>query len=70
MPYESRRMTAVEIETAVSDLMFQPFDKGEFPFAFLAAFSNKDTTLKRLHGIAAIGASINNLRSNRKPKQQ
>ncbi|MFZ2754779.1 MAG: DNA methyltransferase [Lysobacteraceae bacterium] len=41
-------MNAVEIESAVSDLAHQPFDKGEFPFAFLAAFGNKETTLKRL----------------------
>jgi hypothetical protein len=26
----------------------QPFDAAEFPFAFLAAFGNKDTTIKRL----------------------
>lgn len=41
-------MNAVEIEAAVSELAFQPFDLAEFPFAFLAAFGNKDTTLKRL----------------------
>ena len=41
-------MNAVEIETAISDLALQPFDAAEFPFAFLAAFGNKDTTLKRL----------------------
>ena len=41
-------MNAVEIEQAVSDLALQPFDAAEFPFAFLAAFGNKDTTLKRL----------------------
>ena len=41
-------MNAVEIEAAISDLAFQPFDAVEFPFAFLAAFGNKDTTLKRL----------------------
>lgn len=41
-------MNAVEIEEAVSDLALQPFDAAEFPFAFLAAFGNKDTTLKRL----------------------
>lgn len=41
-------MNAVEIESAVSDLAFQPFDREEFPFAFLAAFGNKDTALKRL----------------------
>ncbi len=41
-------MNAVEIEAAISDLAVQPFDAAEFPFAFLAAFGNKDTTLKRL----------------------
>ena len=41
-------MNAVEIEAAISDLAEQPFDAAEFPYAFLAAFGNKDTTLKRL----------------------
>ena len=41
-------MNAVEIEEAISDLAIQPFDAAEFPFAFLAAFGNKDTALKRL----------------------
>lgn len=41
-------MNAVEIEAAISELAEQPFDAAEFPFAFLAAFGNKDTTLKRL----------------------
>ncbi len=41
-------MNAVEIESALSDLAAAPFDATEFPFAFLAAFGNKDTTLKRL----------------------
>ena len=41
-------MNAVEIEQAISDLALQPFDAAEFAFAFLAAFGNKDTTLKRL----------------------
>ena len=41
-------MNAVEIEQAISDLAIQPFDATEFAFAFLAAFGNKDTTLKRL----------------------
>ena len=41
-------MNAVEIEEAVSDLVIQPFDRDEFPFQFLEAFGNKDTTLKRL----------------------
>ncbi len=41
-------MNAVEIEEAISDLALQPFDAAEFPYAFLAAFGNKDTALKRL----------------------
>jgi hypothetical protein len=41
-------MDAVEIEVAVSDLARQPFDGSEFPFAFLAAFDNKETTIRRL----------------------
>jgi hypothetical protein len=41
-------MNAVEIEAAVSDLAVQPFDASEFAYAFLAAFGNKDTTLKKL----------------------
>lgn len=41
-------MNAVEIEEAVSALAEQPFDRAEFPYAFLQAFGNKETTLKRL----------------------
>ena len=41
-------MNAVEIESAVSDLAAQPLDAAEFPYVFLAAFGNKETTLKRL----------------------
>lgn len=41
-------MNAVEIEEAISKLAEQPFDAGEFPFAFLEAFGNKATTIKRL----------------------
>ncbi|HEY1301070.1 MAG TPA: type IIL restriction-modification enzyme MmeI, partial [Stellaceae bacterium] len=41
-------MNAVEIEEAVSALAERPFDAQEFPFAFLQAFGNKETTLKRL----------------------
>lgn len=41
-------MNAVEIEEAVSELAAAEFDKDEFPFAFLQAFGNKETTLKRL----------------------
>jgi hypothetical protein len=41
-------MNAVEIESAVSELAAGAFDPGEFPYAFLQAFGNKDTTLRRL----------------------
>ncbi|MCK5745204.1 MAG: lactate dehydrogenase, partial [Oricola sp.] len=41
-------MNAVEIEEAISTLAEQPFDAQEFPFAFLEAFGNKATTIKRL----------------------
>ena len=41
-------MNAVEIEAAISELALHPFDAAEFPFAFLAAFGNKDTTVSRL----------------------
>ena len=41
-------MNAVEIEEAVSRLAETPFDAAGFPYAFLEAFGNKDTTIKRL----------------------
>jgi hypothetical protein len=41
-------LNAVEIDAAVSELVQQPFDAAEFPFAFLAAFGHNATTLKRL----------------------
>ncbi|MGB7414931.1 MAG: type IIL restriction-modification enzyme MmeI, partial [Thermosynechococcaceae cyanobacterium] len=41
-------MNAVEIEEVVSKLAEAPFDPEAFPFAFLEAFGNKQTTLKRL----------------------
>ena len=41
-------MNAVEIEEAVSALAERPFEAAEFPFAFLEAFGNKATTIKRL----------------------
>ena len=37
-------MNAVEIADAVSQLAEKPFDPVEFPFEFLAAFGNKETT--------------------------
>lgn len=41
-------MNAVEIEEAVSLLAEQPFEADAFPYAFLEAFGNKATTIKRL----------------------
>ena len=41
-------MNAIEIEEAVSDLAASPCDLDEFPFSFLAAFGNKEVTIKKL----------------------
>jgi hypothetical protein len=41
-------LNAVEIEEAISQLSEQPFDAANFPYAFLEAFGNKETTIKRL----------------------
>jgi len=41
-------MNAIEIEEAVTALSEIPFDRVEFPYAFLMAFGNKETTIKRL----------------------
>lgn len=41
-------MNAVEIEEAISQLAEQDFNAASFPYAFLEAFGNKKTTIKRL----------------------
>lgn len=46
-------MNAVEIEQAITDLAEQPFDAAAFPYAFLEAFGNKETTIKRLRAGAS-----------------
>lgn len=46
-------LNPVEIEQAITDLAEQPFDPATFPFAFLEAFGNKETTLKRLRAGAS-----------------
>ena len=46
-------MNAIEIEEAVSTLALAPFDRGDFPYAFLMAFGNKETTIKRLRSGAS-----------------
>ena len=40
-------MNAVKNEEAVSALAESPFGADEFPFSFLAAFGNKEATIKR-----------------------
>src|ERR1700749_3931159 len=51
-------MNAVEIEEAVSELAAQPFDAPEFPFAFLTAFGNKETTVKRLRSASSNSSDV------------
>lgn len=46
-------MNAVEIEEAISQLAEQPFDAANFPYAFLEAFGNKETTINRLRAGAS-----------------
>jgi hypothetical protein len=46
-------LNAVEIEEAISQLAEQPFDAANFPYAFLGAFGNKETTIKRLRAGAS-----------------
>jgi hypothetical protein len=46
-------LNAVEIEEAISQLAEQPFDAANFPYSFLEAFGNKETTLKRLRAGAS-----------------
>ena len=51
-------MNAVEIEEAVSNLAEAPFDVVTFPFSFLEAFGNKETTIKRLQSGASNQSDI------------
>jgi hypothetical protein len=46
-------LNAVEIEEAISSLAEQAFDAQEFPFTFLQAFGNKETTIRRLRAGAS-----------------
>ena len=46
-------MDAGEIEEAITALAEQAFDPGEFPFAFLQAFGNQETTIKKLRSGAS-----------------
>ncbi|MCK1554177.1 class I SAM-dependent DNA methyltransferase [Bradyrhizobium sp. 177] len=51
-------MNAVEIEEAISALAEQPFNGVEFPFAFLQAFGNKETTIKKLRAGASNSSDL------------
>ncbi len=51
-------MNAVEIEEAISELAAAPFDAADFPRAFLEAFNNKPTTVKRLLAGAAKNSDV------------
>jgi len=53
-------MNAVEIEEAVSELAEKPFDSAEFAYAFLAAFGNKETTLKKLRSGQSNASDVEN----------
>jgi len=46
-------LNAVEIEQAITELAEQPFDPANFPYEFLEAFGNKETTIKRLRAGAS-----------------
>lgn len=46
-------MNAVEIEQAITDLAEQPFDRANFPYVFLEAFGNRETTIKKLRAGAS-----------------
>jgi hypothetical protein len=50
---KAEQLNAIEIEEAISQLADQPFDRENFPYAFLEAFGNKETTIKRLRAGAS-----------------
>jgi hypothetical protein len=51
-------LNAVEIEQAITDLAEQPFDRTNFPYSFLEAFGNKETTIKKLRAGASNKSDI------------
>jgi hypothetical protein len=51
-------MNAVEIEQAITEFAARAFDRDEFPYQFLAAFGNKDATIKRLRAGATNRSDI------------
>lgn len=59
-------MNPVEIEV-ISALAEQPFEAIEFPFAFLQAFGNKDTTIKRLRSGASNKSDLGGVLHSTRP---
>lgn len=55
------RMNAVEIEEAVSVLAEKPFNPVEFPYEFLLAYGNRETTIKRLRDGATNKSDVGGL---------
>jgi hypothetical protein len=53
-----KQLNAVEIEQAITELAEKPFDATNFPYAFLEAFGNKETTIKRLRAGASNKSDI------------
>jgi hypothetical protein len=53
-------MNAVEIEEAVSELAGRPFNPAEFPYEFLTAIDNKETTIKKLRSGTTNSSDIPN----------
>ena len=53
-------MNAIEIESAISELVAAPYNADEFPYQFLRAFGNKETTIKRLREGASTTSDIPN----------
>lgn len=58
-------MNAVEIEEAISALAERQFEAAEFPFAFLEAFGNKPTTIRRLRSGASNNSDIGGVLQHR-----
>ncbi|MDQ2839979.1 MAG: class I SAM-dependent DNA methyltransferase, partial [Acidobacteriota bacterium] len=54
-------MNAVEIDEAITALAERVFDAEEFPYQFLEAFGNKETTLKRLRAGATNRSDVGGL---------
>jgi hypothetical protein len=51
-------MNGVEIEEAISALAEHPFDAAEFPYAFLEAFGEKETTRKGASNKSDLGGAL------------